>query len=291
VHELFRALAVLAEPPEMQTASVAASLEIEGEIEAADYTDLFVRSLYPYASVYLGAEGMLGGEARDRIAGFWRALGTQPPAEPDHLATLLGALASLLEAEGAASGASRDAWRHARQAFLVEHVASWLPPYLRKLDEIAPAPYARWGRLLLAALKESLRDLEPPEAAPSHFRESGTLTDPRVDGMTEFLASLLAPARSGLIVTANDLARAARDLELGLRYGERRYILEALLAQNPCGVLVWLAAEAERWAELHRSSLLLAGAREHWIDRAQRSAALLRSLAARMDTAGAERGF
>jgi TorA maturation chaperone TorD len=279
VHELFRALAVLAEPPEHHAAGIAASLGIDGELEAAAYTELFVRSLYPYASVYLGAEGMLGGEARDRIAGFWRALGAQPPAEPDHLATLLGAYASLLEAEGAAEGVSRDAWSHARRAFLFEHVASWLPPYLHKVGEIAPGPYAQWGRLLLAALEESLGDLEPPETAPSHFRELGSLADPRVEGVTEFLASLLAPARSGAIVTGNDLARAARELQLGLRYGERRYVLEALFAQDPYRVLDWLAAEAERWVGLHRSSLLPAGAREHWVERAQRSAALLRSLA------------
>jgi hypothetical protein len=154
-----------------------------------------------------------------------------------------------------------------------------LPPYLRKLGEIAPAPYAQWGRSLLAAVEESLSDLEPPETTPSHFRELGSLADPRVEGVTEFLASLLAPARSGAIVTANDLARAARELELGLRYGERRYVLKALFAQDPYGVLDWLAAEAERWAGLHRSSSLPAGAREHWIERAQRSAALLRSLA------------
>lgn len=278
MHQLFRALAVLAEPPVEQTAAVAASLGIRGDLGAADYTELFMRSLYPYASVYLGTEGMLGGEARDRIAGFWRALGAQPPEEPDHLATMLAAYASLLETEGAAEGAPRDAWRHARRAFLFEHLASWLAPYLRKLSEIAPAPYAHWGRLLLAAVEESLRNLEPPETTPSHFRELGSLADPRVEGVTEFLASLLAPARSGAIVTANDLARAARELGLGLRYGERRYVLEALFAQDPYRVLDWLAAEAKRWGELHRSSLLPSGAREHWLERAQRSAALLRSL-------------
>ena len=108
---------------------------------------------------------------------------------------------------------------------------------------------------------------------------SSSLADPRAEGVTEFLASLLAPARSGAIVTANDLARAARELELGLRYGERRYVLEAFFAQDPHRVLNWLAAEAERWAALHRSSLLPAGAREHWTERARSSAALLRSLA------------
>ena len=56
-------------------------------------------------------------------------------------------------------------------------------------------------------------------------------------------------------------------------------MLEMLFAQDPYRVLHWLAAEAERWAGLHRASLLPAGAREHWMERAQRSAALLHSLA------------
>ena len=86
--ELFRALAVLAEPPRAETAHLAVALELGAVPEASEYTDLFVFQLYPYASVYLGAEGMLGGEARDRIAGFWRALGQVPPAEPDHLAVM-----------------------------------------------------------------------------------------------------------------------------------------------------------------------------------------------------------
>ena len=76
-----------------------------------------------------------------------------------------------------------------------------------------------------------------------------------------------------------EAARAARELDLGLRYGGRRYVLEAPFAQDPYRVLDWLAAEADRWGRLHRSSSLPAGAREHWIERPQRSAALLCSLA------------
>ena len=52
----------------------------------------------PYASVYLGPDGALGGEGADRAAGFWRASGLTPPAEPDHLTALLALYASLGEA-------------------------------------------------------------------------------------------------------------------------------------------------------------------------------------------------
>src|SRR3982751_5490214 len=131
--ELFRALAVLVEPPVAEAARVAEALELGPMPGAATYTELFVFELYPYASVYLGAEGMLGGEARDRVAGFWRALGETPPAEPDHLSLMLALYARLVEMEEhAAVGVRRETWRGARKAFLWEHILSWLPLYLDK---------------------------------------------------------------------------------------------------------------------------------------------------------------
>src|SRR2546423_14590407 len=94
--ELFRALAVLAEPPERpEVARLAELLDLGEPPSASEYTEPFVFQLYPYPSVYLGAEGMLGGEARDRVAGFLSALGHTPPHEPDHLSTLLATYAGL----------------------------------------------------------------------------------------------------------------------------------------------------------------------------------------------------
>src|SRR5919202_3998337 len=131
--ELFRALAVLAEPPTSKAARVAEALEL-GELPTADeYTEAFVFQLYPYASVYLGSEGMIGGEARDRVAGFWRALGQTPPAEPDHLSVMLALYARLVELEtGESDEGRREVWRNGRRAFLWEHLLSWLFAYLTK---------------------------------------------------------------------------------------------------------------------------------------------------------------
>src|SRR5215207_7052333 len=121
--ELFRALAVLVEPPDRPGAARVAEALGLGELpEASAYTDLFVFQLYPYASVYAGVEGMLGGEARDRVAGFMAALGHDVPAEPDHLALLLGAYAGLAEAEqGESDERRRGRVRGARRALLWEH--------------------------------------------------------------------------------------------------------------------------------------------------------------------------
>src|SRR5215210_461468 len=195
--ELFRALAVLVEPPDRPgVARVAEALGLGAVPEASAYTDVFVFQLYPYASVYVGAEGMLGGEARDRVAGVLRALGHQVPAEPDHLALLLGAYAGLCEIEKKGDGRVRGA----RRALLWEHLLSWLPVYLDKVERVAPRFYRRWAETLKAALDAEAKELGIQAELPLHLREAPALADPRETTPEEFLKALLAPARSGLIL-------------------------------------------------------------------------------------------
>ena len=75
--ELFRALgAVAGEPADARTACAALGLPVPGN---AEHAEVFVLNCPPYAAVYLGAEGGFGGEAADRVAGFWRAIGVPPP--------------------------------------------------------------------------------------------------------------------------------------------------------------------------------------------------------------------
>ena len=62
--DLLRALGVLSEEPRPEHRRLADLLELPEGPEAGEFTDVFVMNLYPYASVHLGEEGMLGGEAR-----------------------------------------------------------------------------------------------------------------------------------------------------------------------------------------------------------------------------------
>ena len=80
---------MLVEPPGPSTERIAALAGLPGVPAGWRYHEIFLQQLYPYASVYLGADGKIGGDAQDRIAGFWRVFGETPPAEPDHLSTLL----------------------------------------------------------------------------------------------------------------------------------------------------------------------------------------------------------
>ncbi len=279
--ELFRSLGALVEPPSAAAQRVADLLDLGPLPSEAEHTDLFLFQLTPFASVYLGEEGMLGGEALDRIAGFWRVLQQEPPVEPDHLAVMLAFYARLVEeAAGSEATRARGAWLQARKAFLWEHLLPWLPPYLSKIDDLGPPFYRRWARLLENALRSEVGALGAQERLSLHLREAPGVADPRLEGPHGFLGALLSPIRSGMIVTRSDLARAGRRLELGTRAGERRFVLKGLLEQNPAGTLEWLRREAIGWAGRHgHPDPLAPEIADYWRRRAEATADLLADLA------------
>lgn len=278
--ELLRALAVLAESPSEETAGLARVLNLDRPPTAAEHTDLFVFQLVPYASVYLGAEGMLGGEAEDRVRGFWLALGHAPPTEPDHLAALLGLYVRLSELEEAETDLTRRAaLGRARAALLFEHLMSWQPAFLEKAIEIGPSPFRDWGRLLKSALVAEAASLSPPDVLPLHLREAPGLPNKETASLDELVSAILAPVRCGMVLTRSDLQRAGRELGLGVRAGGRRFVLGALLEQDATAIMDWLGAEAERWTGLYHSYAdSLGSIATFWANRASQTASFAAQL-------------
>jgi hypothetical protein len=266
VIETLRALAVLLESPRPEHAPIAAALGLPAVALPDEHTAVMVFQAYPFASVYLGGEGMLGGEARDRVAGFWRALGGEPPPEPDHLSVLLASVAAL-------AGEPRSL----RAALFWEHVASWMPPYLATLRRVGAPFHVAWADLATTVLAELADELGPPVRTPLALRAAPAITAPL--GLDDLLSTLLAPARTGVVIVHDDLERAAADLELGLRAGERRFALRALLAQAPAAVLGWLAGEARVQASRLPT---LPPITVWWATRARAGARWLDELAARV---------
>jgi TorA maturation chaperone TorD len=274
--EVFRALGALCEPPEPAHAGLAAALRLPAPPDAATFTDAFVFQLVPYAAPYLSPDGMLGGEAADRVAGFWRALRLTPPAEPDHLAALLGLYAALGERESAETRPDRaGAWREARRALLWEHLLTWVPAYTHAMTALSAGFHAAWARLLRAALLAEARVLAPPPSAPLHLRDVPELPGAGPD----LVRALLAPSRSGLFITRSDLISAAAAAGLGARAGGRELTLRTLLDSDGPAVSGWLAEHAARWAKRHRADIpALPRIAEHWLGRAQASVRVLQQL-------------
>ncbi|MGH7876953.1 MAG: molecular chaperone TorD family protein [Candidatus Dormibacteraceae bacterium] len=276
--DLLRALAELARPPSRLTPRLAAALELPAPPTASDHHQLFGLQLYPYASVQVGPEGMLGGEARDLVAGFGRAVGLAPGAEPDHISSLLEGYAALVErASNPAPTRIQERWQHARGVLLWEHLLSWMPIYLDRVEALGPPAYVSWAGSLKEVLSAEAETCGPPPVLPLCLRSAPALDLKGGVQEERNWRALLIPSRSGAIICRQDLARAARELGLGLRRGERAFILEALLAQDRTGLRHWLGTEFEVRATSYRSAGALAPILAHWRGRAQETARQLQA--------------
>jgi hypothetical protein len=293
--ELLRALAHLAERPGPAHGPLAAAMDLPDPPDRAGHEALFGFQLYPWASVYLGPDGMLGGEALRRVEGFWRAVGREVPKDPDHLASLLGLYAALMDEEAEVRG---DGGEHAgppdlaraelvarsRRALLEEHLAPWIFAFLERVRELGGPFHSGWAELLAGILEEEVEVGGRLDRVPTALEAHPSLADPRSEGSGAFLGGLLAPAVSGLILTRADLARIAAERELGLRAGERRYALEHLLGQEASAVLIGIADEADRQAAAYHDRADRLGVGAGWSPhRAEATGELLRILSESAD--------
>jgi TorA maturation chaperone TorD len=273
--DLMKALGELAEAPGPEQIRTARLLGLPGEPARAEYTDLFVVQLYPYASVYLSDVGQLGGEVQDHIGGFWRILKQPVPRDPDHVATLFSTYAQLTQrVQNGAEPYLQELARQMRHAFLWEHIISWILPFTARVRELGSATYRGWATLVLDALEAEAVQAGQPALLPLHLRKAPPL--PAVPHLSELVETLFTPARSGVILTRADITRCARDLGIQTRVAERRYTLTTLFTQEPARVRQWLASEARRQADqIHGTAEPFRMIADHWEQRALATANLI----------------
>ncbi len=192
----------------------------------AEHTRLFVLELPPYASIHLSPDGKLGGEAADRVAGLWRTLGALPPPDVDRIEAILGLYCTLgRAAQSAPDGLSATRLEHLRSTVLFEHISPWAPGYL---EAVADAGGERWARLAMRALEREAQASAPGGPLALALREAPEAIHAELS-RDELLDALVAPLRCGFVLSLGDLERAAPRLGVGLRRGERRFALKAML--------------------------------------------------------------
>lgn len=286
--ELYRALGSLIEPPAPEHVRLARALGLPAVPAAEQHAAVVAFQRHAYASVYLGGEGLIGGEVRDRVEGFRRALGLEEAGHAaDHLAALLSHLALLETWRRDETGLARQALlSQARDTLAWEYVLSWRPPYLASFRQCGSPFYEAWAVLSGRALDALCDEIDPPARLPEALRAAPAFPDMREAGVDEIVSAVLAPARSGMIVLRDDLVRMARIVGAAARATDRRTWLRGLLEQAPQEAVGWLAGHARRWAGR------MEGARprrvaQWWSGRARRAAEALEQAAAQCGTAAA----
>jgi hypothetical protein len=256
-------------PPESD--AVAAALGLPG-MTRAEYSAAFVLLMPPHAAIHLGPEGKLGGEGLDRVDGFWRSLGVPAVRHSDHLGVLLMCYADL-----AAAGLTAPAGAPAAVLFH-EHIWPWAPAYLTELADLGIASVTEWARLALEVCRGERCRLPEPAALPLALRAAPPPITPG-SGLPDVLDAMVCPVRSGILLTHRNLSRAAVEIGVGYRRGERRFALKAMVEQDAGATLEWLGRAADRWAVRHATNDPTATGR-WWATRAGATAAVLDELAA-----------
>ena len=199
---------------------------------AARYTHVFVLNAYPFASVYLDADGGIEGEHAGFTRGVLEALGlrVETGIAADHIAVQLDALAALLEREADAAGANGAAdaadstntatdraaarARHAQRVLLAEHLLPWAPLFLDAVVRVDEGLYRATAELIrdtLATHAGTLfgrASLPPPvpspiEGAPDRGAGAAPGSGPRgvagsvIDGVADGVADSVADGVGG----------------------------------------------------------------------------------------------
>ena len=273
---LFSSLGEIIEAPGAEQARMARMLGLPGEPNRHEFTNLFVIQLFPYASIYLNANGVAGGAVRRRAADYWRLTGGISPHEPDHVTALLKLYGSMQPTPADFTSPSIDT----RRIVFWEMLASWLPMYLLRIRELGSPLYQAWSDVLFDVIEAEAGQLEAPAVMTSFLAAAPAA--PSINEAGAFVDSLFAPAVSGIIICRADLGRCAAAHRLTIRLADRRHTLKLMLMEKTGSVCAWLCGEFTRQADnLRRLPDVLSIVRDHWVRRAETSAAAIAEFEAR----------
>ena len=272
---LFPPLGELIEAPGLDQARIARMLGLSGDVSRRDFTNLFVVQLFPYASIYLSPDGLAGGAVRDRIGEYWKILGWPAPTEPDHASSLLKSYGTLHPGYRGEYITS-DAAQQSRPFFFWDAIASWLPMYLLRVQELGSELYRTWATVTSDVIEAEAAQHGEPQILPVYLRNAPL--PPSIENPSQFIEALFAPVVSGVILTRSDLGRCATANGLTVRMADRRHTVKLLISEKPGGVCSWLRNEIVRQTErLAQLPNVLAPVRDHWTARGGAFAALMQN--------------
>lgn len=218
--------------------SGSASPFVYGDQAEAEHYALFGLNVFPFQSIFLDPQALLGGGVTDGVLAFSRQVGFEMPLDADgvdHVGVELLLLAYL-------SGAEADAWqdqlakeaqrmRLLQRRFLDEHLLRWLPPLVCAIRQ-QEIPFYRALADLTLKLVLAHRSVLPAGVlarAEALLPPAPALLDDQQAGLKEIVDYFLTPAYSACYLSREDVARLARKHRLPRGFGSRRQMLTSLL--------------------------------------------------------------
>lgn len=235
----------LAADPALAEALRPPSDEAAARALRAEYARLLLLEAPPYASLFLDAPPVIGGETARRWEALLTASGAPLPAleraaARDHLGLYLRALAS-----GERAGAS---------ALALSETLRWAPQYLTTLERADPEGfYGRLAQVTAYALAECARHTAPPPVASS-AQDAEPAPPPEDDRLRTLTRWLCTPLWSGWYLSPSDLRAFARSFGSPPGRIDRAALLEQAfeasgLDERTDDLLAALLALVEQWRE------------------------------------------
>ncbi len=255
---------------------------------AAEHYGVFGLNVFPYAGVFLSADGLMGGAEADFNSAFYARIGLPLNKDADHIGQQLAVLSWLAGAEadalqdGAFGQAAR--MRSLRRQLLQERVLTWLPALVQAVGARQSVVYGSAASLALDLAVHDREALgEDVYGADARFvlpPVPDLLDDPKT-GLHDIAAWLMTPALSGIYLSRDDV------MQLGIRHGiptgfaERRTLLHNVLRAAVSyevfsAVVEELLGTVVTWAEAMKAQMLPQA--EVWAERAGHTAGVLQRL-------------
>lgn len=204
----------------------------------AEHYQLFIHNVFPYAAIFLGEEGLLGGTITENVSAFYHRIGFQPTSDdsPDHLSTELDAMAYLSYAE---LDAVEDQLPHQVQRlrqfqrrFLDDYLLRWLPAFVIAVEQQSPNTYTALVRHAFELVcRHRLQLGDDLMASDSYFvlPEIPNLLADDKTSLRDIARFLLTPAYTGFFLSVDDIRRIGATYRVPHGFGKRQQILTNLL--------------------------------------------------------------
>lgn len=209
---------------------------------AADHYTLFGLEVFPYAGLFLDAEGRLGGPTADQVQRLYAQIGFQPVLDresADHLGHEMALLAFLSEAEAEAvenaEPRETERVRRLQRQFVDSHLLEWLPAFVCAAEQQPYPFYAALSRLTLDVVLDHRAGLDDEGSEHTGHSERVApapptdILDKAGTGLKDIAEYLATPTRSGFFLSRSDIAQLGRAERLPRGFGSRVQTLTNLL--------------------------------------------------------------